>query len=443
MDFASVIRQVIALALSLILFPAYAGQVTVSLAGFTATGSDIVFAAQNVAEQYNAQNYSACEYQGTSTARFSTNVQSIDTQAKTVTFRTISVYFAQPQCVDNPPLIRTVSYTETENCSPEEVKKPDGSCVSKCSVPPISTIGLANGDGSKAATACIGGCSYELGFRTSGSGTGTFWSPAGKACSGAEVAAAPAGQTPASVPADANCGPGQGRVSGVVNGLAVNKCVPLNVVQSDKSSTSSSSSSASGASGSGTISNSSGTTSSTKCVGTTCTTTTTTTTSDSDGTTKTDEKTTSQPKSDFCTTSPKDPICKFDDGSWGGSCGSFSCDGDAVTCAIAQASWKSACALDIEPTDSKVQSGNAALTGGDRPAGHPGNNPSSSLFTANLDQTNPYGSTCPADIPLNVMGNVVSIPLSSACDTFKFMGQVAVAFTLLAAAFVIFGGVKG
>ncbi|MEK6668179.1 MAG: virulence factor TspB C-terminal domain-related protein [Pseudomonadota bacterium] len=197
---------------------------------------------------------------------------------------------------------------------------------------------------------------------------------------------------------------------------------------------------ASGAS-SATSSSSSGS-STTKCEGDKCTTTTTTTTTNPDGS-KTDKTSTKeQPKSDFCTDNPRSAICK-EGGTWGGSCGAFSCDGDAVTCAIAQASWRSACALDIEPTDSKVQAGNTALSGGDRPAGHPGNNPSSSLFTANLDQTNPYGSTCPGDIPLNVMGNVVSIPLSSACDTFRLMGQVAVAFTLLAAAFVIFGGVKG
>ena len=197
---------------------------------------------------------------------------------------------------------------------------------------------------------------------------------------------------------------------------------------------------ASGAS-SATSSTSSGS-STTKCEGDKCTTTTTTTTTNPDGS-KTDKTSTKeQPKSDFCTDNPRSAICK-EGGTWGGSCGSFSCDGDAVTCAIAQASWKSACALDIEPTDSKVQAGNTALSGGDLPAGHPGNNPSSSVFTANLDQTNPYGSTCPADIPLNVMGNVVFIPLSSACDTFRLMGQVAVAFTLLAAAFVIFGGVKG
>lgn len=234
----------------------------------------------------------------------------------------------------------------------------------------------------------------------------------------------------------------KGKCPGTVNGAQV--CVACVSVSEQKTTTFSNSGNAT--SSGGTITTSSGGTSSTattSCIGNQCTTTTTTQTTNSDGSTGNATVSKTEPKSDFCISNPKAEACKGDGSSWGGSCGAFSCDGDAVTCAIAQASWKSACALDIEPTDSKVQAGNAAITGGDRPAGHPGNNPSSSLFTANLDQTNPYGSACPADIPLNVMGNVVSIPLSSACDTFKFMGQVAVAFTLLAAAFVIFGGVKG
>jgi hypothetical protein len=159
---------------------------------------------------------------------------------------------------------------------------------------------------------------------------------------------------------------------------------------------------------------------------------------------KVDKTTTkTEPQSDYCTQNPKAPVCKGSESSWGGSCGSFSCDGDAVTCAIAQASWKSACAIDIDETDPKVTAGNAAMSGGDRPGDHPGNTPEQNAFTANIDQSNPFGSECPADIPLDVMGQTVSIPLSHACDSLKFMGQVAVAFAMCAAAFIVFGGIKG
>ena len=290
-------------------------------------------------------------------------------------------------------------------------------------------------------SACLGTCTIYLvsGWydKTANITWGKSWIQNGASCSASDKPVV--GSSEAYPQSASKCD--AGTCPGTVNGQSV--CVACSSSRENtktKDSSTEVSTPASGAS-SATSSTSSGS-STTKCEGDKCTTTTTTTTTNPDGS-KTDKTSTKeQPKSDFCTDNPRSAICK-EGGTWGGSCGAFSCDGDAVTCAIAQASWKSACALDIEPTDSKVQAGNTALSGGDRPAGHPGNNPSSSLFTANLDQTNPYGSTCPADIPLNVMGNVVSIPLSSACDTFKFMGQVAVAFTLLAAAFVIFGGVKG
>jgi len=49
----------------------------------------------------------------------------------------------------------------------------------------------------------------------------------------------------------------------------------------------------------------------------------------------------------------------------------------------------------------------------------------------------------PSDIPIDVMGQSFSIPLSHACDGLRAMGQIAVAFSLVAAAFIVFGGTKG
>jgi len=83
------------------------------------------------------------------------------------------------------------------------------------------------------------------------------------------------------------------------------------------------------------------------------------------------------------------------------------------------------------------------MSGGDRPGDHPGNSPEQNAFTANIDQSNPFSSECPADIPLDVMGQSIAIPLSHACDSLKFMGQIAVAFAMLGAAFIVFGGIKG
>jgi len=229
-----------------------------------------------------------------------------------------------------------------------------------------------------------------------------------------------------------------------VNGQSV--CVPCDKTKQTETGTKSESSSttASGASSPSPSSTSTESTSSrTECSNGSCTTTETTTTTGPNGD-KTDKSTTTtEPQSDYCTRNPKAEVCKGTDSSWGGTCSAFTCDGDAVTCAIAQASWKSACALDIEPTDSKVTAGNAALGAGDRPSGHPALNPDTSSFAANLDTSNPYGSECPTDIPLQVLGQQFEIPLSTACGSLRFMGQIAVAFALLAAAYIVFGGVKG
>ena len=291
-------------------------------------------------------------------------------------------------------------------------------------------------------TGCNGGCALVLRngwYDKTNNVTWGDWGQSGISCTASDKTVIT--NTDPKVAAAKQCAAGTCPVT--VNGQSV--CVPCDKskqTQSTSSSTSSSST-ASGAASSTTTAESGSESSQTSCKDGSCTTTTTTTTVGPNGD-KVDKTTTkTEPQSDYCTQNPKAPVCKGSESSWGGSCGSFSCDGDAVTCAIAQASWNSACAIDIDETDPKVTAGNAAMSGGDRPGDHPGNSPEQNAFTANIDQSNPFGSECPADIPLDVMGQSVSIPLSHACDSLKFMGQVAVAFAMCAAAFIVFGGIKG
>lgn len=265
------------------------------------------------------------------------------------------------------------------------------------------------------------------------------WDQNGTACTAGEPSVLSANDP--KVEAAKQCA--SGTCPGTVNGQSV--CVPCDKSKQTQStsSASTSSSTASGATSSTTTNETGSSSSQTSCANGSCTTTTTTTTVGPTGD-KVDKTTTkTEPQSDYCTQNPKAAVCKGTESSWGGSCGSFSCDGDAVTCAIAQASWKSACALDIDETDPKVTAGQAAMSGGDRPGDHPGNSPEQNAFTANIDQSNPFSSECPADIPLDVMGQSIAIPLSHACDSLKFMGQIAVAFAMLGAAFIVFGGIKG
>lgn len=294
-------------------------------------------------------------------------------------------------------------------------------------------------------TACKGGCKLLLysGWydKTQNLTWGYDWKQTGSSCTVSDAAVK--SPTDPAVQDAKRCPVGQ--CPGTLNGASI--CVPCeSPKQTDKtSSTETTSETPSGASSPVSTSTKTETSDTrTSCTGDQCTTQRDITTTNPDGskTTKTESKT--EPKSDYCTDNPKAPVCKGDEGSWGGTCaGGFQCEGSAVECAIAQASWKSACATEIDPTDSKVTTGNAAMSAGDRPGDHPANSPATSAFSANLDQTNPYGSECPADMPLDVMGQSFSIPLSHACGSFRFMGQIVVAFSLFAAAFIVFGGIKG
>jgi len=234
----------------------------------------------------------------------------------------------------------------------------------------------------------------------------------------------------------------KGRCPGSVNGTMV--CVPC----SDTSSSSSGSTSPGGTNpgdGSGGTGgqpgtgNGEGTSTSTQthCKDGKCTTTTTTTTTDGEGNQSQATETKEETKEDFCTQNPKSPHCV--EGSFGGACDAgFSCEGDPVACATAKAANEQACMLKVDPANTILGIGNNALGGGngeDHPRG---------LTVTHdigvLDQTNPWGGSCPGDIQVPVMGITVTIPLSELCTALQAMGAIAVAFTLMAAAFIVVKG---
>jgi hypothetical protein len=162
----------------------------------------------------------------------------------------------------------------------------------------------------------------------------------------------------------------------------------------------------------------------------------------------------------FCGSNPGHPLCSGGDGtlgtagsggngtgdeeqsSFGGSCASTSCGGDAIQCAIAQEQHKRNC--EFFPQDTTMSSvGQSAANGQDTPSGHPGAAGQGVTVNAasQVNMTNPFGGTCPGDVSINVLGVSQSIPLGSACTGLTFMGLAAVAFTLLVAARIIFEGV--
>ena len=124
--------------------------------------------------------------------------------------------------------------------------------------------------------------------------------------------------------------------------------------------------------------------------------------------------------SPFCQENPNSPVCK--NGSWGGSCaGGFTCDGDAIQCAISKASWQMACLFEPSPGDDKAAIGEAAMA-----ASGAGVSVSESSV-GDFDTTNPYANTCISDVTVTVMSASFVIPLSLACPYLAFIGWVLVA----------------
>lgn len=180
--------------------------------------------------------------------------------------------------------------------------------------------------------------------------------------------------------------------------------------------------------------------SSTSCTGTRCTTTTIYRGQDGG---EVGRSTSDKPKENFCQENPGISICKI--GSFGGGCtgggGSFTCDGDAVQCAIAREQHKRACEWSWVEPELKAK-GDTAMAGGDQPNGHPFKDAQQSemSFASQIDTTNRLPGSCPGDEAISVGGHSFVIPWSRACGSFEMLGNVVVGFALLAAASIVFRG---
>lgn len=287
-------------------------------------------------------------------------------------------------------------------------------------------IGCSVAAGNEAVSQlCADGVCYTFG----GHYTGASCTPDAPASS-----APPTGDSASD--SDAAC-VSKGLCPGTVNGAKV--CIACSTKSQTTKSSSSSSSTGTSSGGSSSSSGSTGTTTrTTECSGSSCTTTTTTTTTNSDGSSSTKTGTDTQPASEYCVQNPTAAVCKgANDSSWGGTCGSFSCDGDAVECAIAQASWKSACVMDVSSTDPLLIAGNSAMAtkfsnGDPTDAG--------SVDVGSFDMSDRYTGSCPPDLVFTVWGKAIPLPISRACPYFTLMGNVAVVVSLLVAVRIAFGG---
>lgn len=188
---------------------------------------------------------------------------------------------------------------------------------------------------------------------------------------------------------------------------------------------------------------------STNCEGDKCTTTTTTTTTrrnNSTGatttTTTTSNSTTSKPG--FCQENPSSKLCKDgkeDGSSFGGSCGAgFTCEGDAIQCAMAQEQHRRACKLfDDQTPESQLYNAEKSKTG-KRTGDLPGNE-TIAFGQSMYDSSNALGpGTCISDLPVDVLGQTVSLPISQICPHLATLRLALLAFGALLWVLIVFRG---
>lgn len=159
-------------------------------------------------------------------------------------------------------------------------------------------------------------------------------------------------------------------------------------------------------------------------------------------TTNPDGSTDEKPEQEFCKENPEAPQCKKSN--WGGSCGSFTCDGDAIQCAIAREQHQRNCKLFDEKTSHPAYQ--AAVDGTDEQSADKLKAKAEQIsVAANLDQSGfGWAKGCPPDpeIALGFVQQSFTIPFSRICGPLEALSLAGVGITLLGCLVWVIGGKK-
>jgi hypothetical protein len=142
----------------------------------------------------------------------------------------------------------------------------------------------------------------------------------------------------------------------------------------------------------------------------------------------------------FCKSNPDVAICKQQSGKFSGDCKAEpTCDGDAVACATAKATWQTYCSVAAK-TDGTTKI-DRILAGEDPDAANLPTAPEKVLqndLTGQIKMDRFLDASCPPDLTFELGGKVVSISFAKLCGALDLVGKGAVAATLLLAAFIVF-----
>jgi hypothetical protein len=160
-------------------------------------------------------------------------------------------------------------------------------------------------------------------------------------------------------------------------------------------------------------------------------------TENSDGTITTETK--EQPIDKFCEQNPNSKLCKLDSESkFAGSCAaSFTCEGDAIQCAIALKQHQAYCeAIEDNPVRDQFTSEVAENAGKGLSDWIP-----QSVINIPTDLTGQklLSSACIPDMTFPLAGQSFTLPLSKLCPALEFCGTIVKLFSYLFSAIIIFG----
>lgn len=326
------------------------------------------------------------------------------------------------------------------SCGPNEIRNSAGQCQDKC----FASKGQITGYGSTPnGTGCYNGCT--LGLYDSGYACALVDKPnqklvcgkyynTGMSCDGANDFFPPTQSTTK----EYDCLT-QGKKFGYVNGIptciapatptTTNNDSTTTKTNSDGSTTSTSTNKTTTDNGDGTV--------------TTTKTTTTTTTPSGGGspTTTTETETETEDKQSFCDENPDLTICK--ESSFGGGCGGdWTCEGDAIQCAMAKEQHTRNCELfDKETGLSKL--GNQLVEGTDPLGENSPFNPSNKLTVnlagsdGQLDQSRLWGGSCLPNQTFSVYGRTYTLDTSKSCDAIGLFGYLLVACSMILAVGIV------
>ena len=179
---------------------------------------------------------------------------------------------------------------------------------------------------------------------------------------------------------------------------------------------------------------------------TTVTTVTTTITNNASGVsnTTTQTSTTTEGKGTFCEENPSFKLCKDgeeDGSSFGGSCGGgFTCEGDAIQCAIAQEQHRRACKLfDDTSEESQLYQSNKGKEG-NQTGNLPGNETINMAGRIDTSDALGAGSAGVSDLNVTVWGRSITLPFSMLNPYLEALGQVLLAVSFLIALRIVARG---